>query len=110
MAWGPRGFACYRRGSLPRGSSSRHPPADGHAPFSDLIFAIEVGPLVSGDFVVGRWKAEGAYAGGIPGATAPAGTPVTYRGTDILRAEGNRFVEYWVSADVFQLMADLGVG
>ncbi len=82
---------------------------DGHAPFSDLTFAIEVGPLVSGDFVVGRWKAEGAYAGGIPGATAPVGTPVTYRGTDILRAEGNRFVEYWVSADVFQLMADLGV-
>lgn len=83
---------------------------DGHAPFRNLTFSIEVGPLVSGDFVVGRWRAEGAYAGRIPGATAPAGTQVTYRGTDILRAEGGRFVEYWASADVFQLMADLGVG
>ena len=83
---------------------------DGRAPFSDLTFAVEVGPLVSGDFVVGRWRGEGVYAGGIPGATAPAGTRVAYRGTDILRAEGGRFVEYWVSADVFQLMTDLGVG
>jgi predicted ester cyclase len=81
---------------------------DGHAPFSEIAFEIEVGPIVEGNMVAGRWKATGTYAGGIPGATAPAGTRVTWGGSDILRAENGTFVEYWISADVFQLMTQLG--
>lgn len=80
----------------------------GHAPFDDLRFDLDVGPLVDGDFVVGRWTARGRYAGGLPGATAPPGTAVTFSGTDVLRAADGRFVEYWVSSDGLALMAQLG--
>lgn len=80
---------------------------DGRAPFQTITFEIEVGPLVDGDLVAGRWRATGMYAGGIPGLDAPTGTPVTYAGTDILRIVDGRFVEYWVSADVHALMAQL---
>ncbi len=49
-------------------------------------------PLVTADFV-GRWWAEtwwrfqGAYAGGLPGATGPTGTPITLPGADLLRSD-----------------------
>jgi hypothetical protein len=39
-----------------------------------LRFTVEVGPIVDGEIVAGRWLAEGSYEGGIPGATAPTGT------------------------------------
>jgi SnoaL-like polyketide cyclase len=42
--------------------------------FADLRFSVEVGPILDGDMVAGRWIAEGTYGGGIPGSTAPAGT------------------------------------
>jgi SnoaL-like polyketide cyclase len=45
------------------------------AAFPDLTFTTEVGPLRDGDFLIGRWRADGHYAGGFPGATAAAGTP-----------------------------------
>jgi predicted ester cyclase len=80
----------------------------GHAPFSEIRFAIAVGPLLDGDLVAARWTSRGTYAGGIPGATAPAGTEVAFGGTDILRVEGERFAEYWVSSDGLELMAQLG--
>jgi predicted ester cyclase len=81
---------------------------DGHAPFEELTFVIEVGPVVEGDMVAARWVGRGRYRGGLPGATAPAGTPVDFGGIDLLRAEGGRFAEYWVSSDGLQLMAQLG--
>ena len=81
---------------------------DGHAPFDGLRFQIEVGPLVDGDMVAARWAARGRYRGGLPGATAPAGTPVAFGGIDLLRAHEGRFCEYWVSSDGLQLMAQLG--
>src|SRR5437016_5331517 len=55
--------------------------------FPDLRFTVEVGPIVDGDQVAGRWVAEGTYQGGIPGSVAPAGTRVRFRGNDIWRAE-----------------------
>ena len=81
---------------------------EGHAPFEELTFDIEVGPVVEGDMVAARWVGRGRYRGGLPGATAPAGTPVAFGGIDLLRAEGGRFAEYWVSSDGLQLMAQLG--
>ncbi|MEP6561718.1 MAG: ester cyclase, partial [Nakamurella sp.] len=59
---------------------------------SDLVFSIDVGPLVDGDHVVVRWIANGHYGGGFPGAGAPVGTEVTISGTDILRVSGNQIV------------------
>lgn len=76
--------------------------------FSGVTTAIEVGPVVDGDLVAARWRFQGAYAGGIPGATVPVGTPITLRGADLLRYAGDRFQEYWVSSDALELMAALG--
>lgn len=77
--------------------------------FTDVTTSIDVGPVVDGDLVAARWSFRGGYAGGLPGATAPAGTPVVLRGADMLRLSGGRFAEYWVSSDTSKLAADLGV-
>lgn len=76
----------------------------------DLVFTIEVGPIIDGDHVVIRWVASGHYAGGIPTAGAPVGAPVTFHGTDILRVVDNLVVEYWLNADSLDLMTQLEVG
>ena len=81
---------------------------EGHGPFDGLRFRIEVGPVVEGDMVAARWLGRGRYRGGLPGAAAPAGTPVVFGGIDLLRARDGRFAEYWVSSDGLQLMAQLG--
>ena len=77
---------------------------------SDLVFSIDVGPLVDGDHVVVRWIATGHYGGGLPGAGAPVGAEVTISGTDILRVSSNQIVEYWLNADTLALMTQLQVG
>jgi predicted ester cyclase len=74
----------------------------------DLRFTVEVGPVVDGDMVAGRWVAEGAYGGGLPGTTAPSGTSVRFHGNDIWRAEGGLIREYWLSDDLLDLMQQLG--
>lgn len=58
--------------------------------FSDLIFAVEVGPLSEGDLVAGRWAGTGRGPDG----------PVSFTGNDILRlaADGQRFAEYWTGS------------
>jgi len=75
-----------------------------------LRFAVDVGPVVDGEMVAGRWFAEGSYVGGIPGATAPAGTRVGFHGNDIWRAEDGMIREYWLSDDLLDLSQQLGVG
>jgi hypothetical protein len=82
----------------------------GRAPFDDVNVTLDVGPIAEGDMVAARWTFRGRYAGGIPGATAPEGTEVAFSGIDIMRAEGGRLVEYWVSSDADHLMAQLGAG
>jgi hypothetical protein len=54
---------------------------------ADLKFAIEIGPLRDGEFVVARWVGTGR---------GPEG-PVSFTGNDILRlaTDGKRFAEYW---------------
>ncbi len=76
--------------------------------FEDLRLTVEVGPIVAGEMVAGRWLAEGAYQGGIPGSSAPAGTRVRFHGNDIWRAEGGLIREYWLSDDLLDLMHQLG--
>jgi hypothetical protein len=53
--------------------------------FSDLSFVIEVGPIVEGDLVAGRWVGSGTTKDG----------PMRFTGNDILRVADGRFVEYW---------------
>jgi predicted ester cyclase len=79
------------------------------AALPDLRFSIEVGPIVDGDHIALRWRAQGTYSGGMPGATAPIGTPVDFTGTDTLRVQHGRLAEYWVNTDVHVLFAQLQV-
>lgn len=52
---------------------------------ADLTFAIEIGPLIDGDMVAGRWIGTGGSNDG----------PMSFTGNDILRIQGGRFAEYW---------------
>jgi predicted ester cyclase len=79
------------------------------AAIPDLTFTIQVGPIEQDDHVALRWAAAGTYAGGFPGAEAPAGTPVAFTGTDILRIHEGRLAEYWVNSDMLVLLAQLQV-
>jgi len=79
------------------------------APFPDLRFDVQVGPIIDGPHVVVRWIATGTYQGGFPGATAPVGTRITFTGVDILRTEHGKFVEYWLNADTTLLLTQLKV-
>ncbi|MGI5422354.1 ester cyclase [Actinomadura luteofluorescens] len=81
----------------------------GHAPFEGVTVTLDVGPIVDGDQVAARWTFGGRYKGGVPGATAPEGTDVSFEGHDVLRAEGGRFAEYWVISDVRALDRALGI-
>ncbi|MBB6097729.1 putative ester cyclase [Deinobacterium chartae] len=80
-----------------------------HAFFTELHFRLEVGPVAQENLLAARWTSRGRYAGGMPGATAPAGLEVTFGGMDLLRLEGGRIREYWVNSDALELMTQLGV-
>ncbi|WP_250445071.1 ester cyclase [Actinotalea sp. C106] len=54
--------------------------------FTDLTFALAVGPLVEGDLVAGRWLGSGASPDG----------PARFAGNDVLRVRDGRIAEYWV--------------
>lgn len=79
------------------------------AALPDLRFTIQVGPIIDGDRIALRWRAQGSYAGGMPGAGAPVGTRVDFTGTDLLRIRHGRIAEYWVNTDVHVLLAQLQV-
>lgn len=76
--------------------------------FTDHSFTTAIGPLADEDMVVGRWVFRGAYQGGIPG-TPPAaiGKRVEYAGMDFLRVESERIVEYWLCADMLQMLQQI---
>jgi hypothetical protein len=52
---------------------------------ADLTFTIELGPLIDGEMVAGRWVGRGR--------SDDQAMPFT--GNDILRIEDGRFAEYW---------------
>lgn len=79
------------------------------AAFSDHRFETVVGPLAEGDLMAGRWLFRATYQGGIPGAAPEAaGRRVEYAGMDLLRIEAGRIAEYWLCADVVQLLQQVG--
>jgi ketosteroid isomerase-like protein len=81
----------------------------GRAIFSDVTFRAEDDPIVEEGRLACRWVGEGTYGGGMPGATAPAGTPIVFRGIDVWRIADGKVIEYCVSSDGLHLMAQLGV-
>ncbi|GAB3125141.1 hypothetical protein GCM10027160_47310 [Streptomyces calidiresistens] len=76
--------------------------------FSDIDTTLDAGPVLGADMVAARWTFHGTYRGGVPGATAPAGTRVSFVGQDLFRVAGDRLAEYWVVSDVMGLMTSLG--
>lgn len=62
--------------------------AQTRAMFDDLSFEIEVGPIVEGNLVCGRWTGRGHSPDG----------EASFFGNDILRIADGRFVEYWVAS------------
>ncbi|MGP4028189.1 ester cyclase [Actinomadura sp. 3N407] len=79
-----------------------------HEYFTGVRTALDAGPVVGDGMVAAAWSFHGAYRGGVPGATAAPGTPVSFRGQDIFRARDRRFAEYWVVSDALGLMTALG--
>ncbi len=53
--------------------------------FDELTFVIEIGPIVEGDMVAGRWMGTGRNDE----------VPARFFGNDILRVSEGRFAEYW---------------
>ncbi len=80
-----------------------------HAVFKPFRFTVEVEPLFDRDMIAGRWTATGTYAGGFPGATASAGSPIRFSGADFLRIANGKVAEYWLSSDLTVLMTQLGL-
>ena len=80
-----------------------------HAVFDPLSFEEQVGPLIDGDMLAGRWVATGILVGPFPGAKAPIGTSIRFAGADFLRVKDGKIVEYWLSADVLDLLGQLQI-
>ncbi|WP_435282808.1 ester cyclase [Streptomyces koelreuteriae] len=78
------------------------------AAFDDITITVDIGPIVDGDLISARWTLRAAYAGGIPQATAPTGTRISFSGNDILRVRDGRFVEYWTCTDILDGLSQLG--
>lgn len=76
----------------------------------DLMFTVQVGPIVDEPFIVVRWHARGTYEGGLPGTPDDAvGRQISFYGTDILRMAGGLIAEYWVNGDSLWVAQQLGV-
>jgi predicted SnoaL-like aldol condensation-catalyzing enzyme len=60
--------------------------------FESMKFTTLVGPIIDGNLIAGRWMLVGVYKGGVPGAKA---APGMVAGTDILRVENGKILEYW---------------
>jgi len=78
-----------------------------HQAIVPFTFVVQVAPLFQRDMIAGRWRATGRYAGGLPGAKARPGTPIAFAGADFLRIKDGKIAEYWLSADVLDLMGQL---
>ncbi|QBD75747.1 hypothetical protein EPA93_06890 [Ktedonosporobacter rubrisoli] len=80
------------------------------AAFADFSFTTTVGPLAEDNLIAGRWLFRATYQGGFPGASAAVvGKRVEYAGMDLLRVEDGKIVEYWLCADIMQLLQQIEV-
>ncbi|GAA4707322.1 nuclear transport factor 2 family protein [Phytohabitans rumicis] len=74
-----------------------------HAAFPAGRLAVEVGPIISKDLIAGRWVFTRHGDEG-----RAAADDVSFTGTDIIRVEGGRVVEFWVNHDVLGQAVPLG--
>jgi hypothetical protein len=58
---------------------------EGRTMFEGLRFEIVLGPIAEGNLVAARWVGRGTFQG----------SPSEFHGHDMLRADGDRFAEYW---------------
>src|SRR5262245_56056816 len=72
-------------------------------------FTLEVGPIIDGNLLCGRWHLQGQYAGGMPGATAAPGSRVDSPGTAILRIDNGLRAADSLDSDVHVMAAQLGM-
>ncbi|MDB1086398.1 ester cyclase [Streptomyces sp. ACA25] len=79
-----------------------------HEYFGDIENTLDVGPVIGDGMVAARWTFHGSYRGGVPGASVPSGTRISFAGQDLFRLVDGRFAEYWVVSDTLGMMAALG--
>jgi len=106
------GLVRPRPGSAPRshGRALKGWISGIHAVLPDLTFVIEVGPITDDEHLVVRWKAQGTYRSGFPGAPAEAiGRHVSFTGADILRIADGKLAEYWANTDSLLFFQQLGI-
>ncbi len=73
---------------------------DSHVTFDELI--------VSGDTVVGRWRATGTHTGQLPGLP-PTGKPIALGGITIYCIADGKIIEAWEQLDMLGMWQQLGV-
>lgn len=73
---------------------------DSHVTFDELI--------VSGNTVVGRWRATATHTGQLPGLP-PTGKPIAIGGITIYRIADSKIVEAWEQLDMLGMWQQLGV-
>jgi steroid delta-isomerase-like uncharacterized protein len=73
---------------------------DSHVTFDEFI--------VSGDTVVGRWRATGTHTGPLPGLP-PTGKPIALGGITIYRIADGKIIEAWEQLDMLGMWQQLGV-
>jgi len=77
--------------------------------FESGTFRPLVGPLRVDNLLVCHWQFTGIWRGGHPPtATAPHGTPVEFRGVDMLRVHDGLVAEYWLTDNQLDLYAQIG--
>jgi len=73
---------------------------DSNVVFEDL--------LVSGDTIIGRWRATGTHTGELPSLPA-TGKAISIGGITIYRIDGGKIVESWEQLDLLGMWQQLGV-
>ena len=73
---------------------------DSHVTFDELV--------VSGDTVVGRWRATGTHTAPLPGLP-PTGKPIAIGGITIYRFSDGKIAEAWEQLDLLGMWQQLGV-
>ncbi|WP_174615055.1 ester cyclase [Virgibacillus ihumii] len=82
----------------------------GRAYFYDIRFEPVIPPICDGNRLSGYWKMTAHYLGNMEDAKADKGTPVIFKGMDILVFEDGKCMEYYVISDTMSLMKQLQIG
>ena len=93
--------------AIPGPAGQKKIAADFRKAFPDLRWNVEL-HVAEGDYVVGRWTAEGTHRGSW-GPVAATGRSVRFSGVNIFRFESGKVAEIWNYRDDLGLMQQLEV-